>query len=195
MWAWILPTLLARRPTPFVWDEDPVKLETNHQRSKRLFEERLRQAETGQWRRLIIEYVVERCDVELAADKPFDDAIQEQQTEEHGYMRATAKLDTASVRAATNLLQMQPRAPATVDANTEILKLVAEPADEEEKAATQKQCELIRAEIAAGRAETIGTKTIKAIARHLAPAAEPGPSQWRNADIKEVVRLPGGPQT
>ncbi len=51
MWAWFLPTLLARRPTKHAVDDeltDGRPNETNNQLAKRLFESRRRRAELGE---------------------------------------------------------------------------------------------------------------------------------------------------
>jgi len=158
---------------------DGMPNETNNQLAKRLFESRLRRAEFGEWITLLKEYVQERCQVEMEQKEASYADTDLQDSEERSYVRATHKLNSASVRAATNLLQAEPRAPPTQETTDEVLRLTAVPAEEAEQRATAEQCKCIRRKMEATKVQQPTTRTIKAIARHLQLVAEPEPSGWR----------------
>ena len=87
--------------------------ETANQRAKRLFEERFRRAELKQWRDLLEEYVLERCEVELDDSAAAATQMTQQETSQACAVKATQKLDTTAIKDACNLLKAESRAPAT----------------------------------------------------------------------------------
>ena len=109
-------------------------------------------------------------------------------------MRASDKMDSCNIWAASQILQTDTRAPPNIQTAAKVHSLVAVDTDKQEIARIKMQCKQ-----AAVKFSRQPAKLVKRMARGVVLAAErmlaaePGPSGWRNADIAAIGRSEGGP--
>ena len=94
------------------------------------------------------------------------------------------KMDSCNIRAALQILQTSVRA-------AQNMQTAAVETDENEIARIEMQCAAIKQ--AAVKFSPPPAKPVKRMARGVVPAAEPGPSAWRNVNIAAIGRSEGGP--
>ena len=186
-WAWLMPTLLFRSPIRPAGAGAPSRRELGE-----AIEQRLIQAEVGNWTGLLKEYLEEHVGQQL--EQLNDPQWRDVPTANAQFAKASSKLDSGSLRQAKNALAAGGRASASPEIVAEVEKLVAAETPWTEQTAVQAECQAV-AKACQALPPGPPTELIKRLVRGLSQGAEPGPSGWRNADISAVCRAEWGPQT
>ena len=181
-WAWAMPTLLLRVP--------PTGEATTRRQLGNAIERRLIQAELGQWHAWVRDYLEEQLPALLHSwQRP---PVEEPLTDGMRFQKASAKMDAGAIGQARNQLEAGGRAPPTKETHEEIRRLIAVETPLAERLATAAACAEARKKL--GRQQGPSTDIIKRLCRELCSGAEPGPSAWRNEDVRAVCRSDHGPQ-
>ena len=209
MWAWLMPTLLLRRPrgpgtTALPGEhgcEGPNAAPARRQVKAtdasdlsltRLLRARVQQAELGRWHALLVEYCAE-LDEEEASVAPLrarPDADSDDQARSDARVVQLVQGD-AVARSKHELMQAPrpPRNAATADA---VSALACVPIDASEEQRIRE--ELAKAFSVRDAARRPKRRTLRRRLATLRSAAAPGPSGWRNSHILRLFDLPGGPE-
>ena len=148
-------------------------------------------AETGAWIELLRMYVRDLLSREVDGRGDGTHTLQESTTLKADTMRASDNVDSCNVRAASQILQTNTRAPQNLQTAAEVHSLVAVETDEREIAQIKMQCAAIKQAAAIFKPPT--SEIGQARGQGVVLAAEPGPSGWRNADMAAIGRSDGVP--
>ena len=187
-WAWVMPTLLLRRPRPALcasggrqeWAAPDEARATEADVSlTQTLRHRLQLAEMGMWRRLLDEYIedreVARCAAVRAESAPPKD------DDADVFDRVTQRVLGDTIARAKHELLGQPCAVRNTQTADEIAALACVPVDEGEAAALQEEL------AAADAMRVVARKPTRRMLRRrmvtLRAGAAPGPSGWRNSHI------------
>ena len=147
-------------------------------------------AETGQWKQLLQELHEAVQRPKRRSQEEREESTSAEAAELKTYQAVAGKLKGKCMRAACQHLLGNAKAEPTQDTATQVFKLAALGLGDDEP---EKQT---AAKVAAVRAETTRSWLLLCTARlrlaNLKPAAEPGPSGWRNAHLQLVGAMPYG---
>ena len=186
-WVWLAPALLLRRPP----HNDSTDSKAESTSLTKTLRRRMQLAEAEKWEQLLIEYVGELREAQVAASGgPEPHAAQTDEEDLATFRRVAAKMRGQCTRAAKALLGGARKAPLDEHTAEAIEKLVCVPVSPEEN--QKQQQELRRAMSCVGAVGTLRQSTTRRRLRTLARGAQPGPSGWRNHYLQMVGRTDKG---
>ena len=194
-WLWLMPALLVPAPSSLseaVAAESSEAADLPYNPSiTQAVRRRLELAETEQWDVLLREHL-DRVEARPTVQPRTVAAIgvENDNPEETKRlaMSFTTKVRGGCLKTATHLLLGQELADPSEATTQELTRLVAAPADKDERAATQAAATRILETIHPGK--LAGRRTVRRRIFALRAGAEPGPSGWRNGYLQHLVRLP-----